>query len=148
MTNKKKPHSIQMNSVVSALTLLDVLKENTDREHKLSQDSILKIMKEKCSACTEKTLRTDLHNLMKVLNPLAEEFDVEDFEEFKDEFRIMYDRIEEGRSRISGVQYIHEFTNEELDLLIAAVKGSSELDENQISDLEEKVILTESFDRI
>ena len=35
MTNKKdkKPHGIQMNSVVRALTLLDVLKENTDREH-------------------------------------------------------------------------------------------------------------------
>ncbi len=31
MTNKK-PHGIQMNSVVRALTLLDVLKENTDRE--------------------------------------------------------------------------------------------------------------------
>ncbi len=141
MTNRKakKPHGIQMNSVVRALTLLDVLKEHTDREHKLPQDAILKIMKEKCSACTEKTLRTDLHNLMKVLNPLAEEFDAEDFQEFKDEFRIMYDGIETGRSRISGVQYIHEFTDDELDLLIAAVKGSSELDENQISALEEKL---------
>ena len=134
-----KPHDIQMNSVVRALTLLDVLKENTDREHKLSQDEILKIMKKKCTACTEKTLRTDLHNLMKILNPLSEEFDAEDFDEFKDEFRIMYDGIQEGRSRISGVRYIHEFTNEELDLLVAAVKGSSELDEKQISTLEEKV---------
>lgn len=47
MTNPKgkKTHGVQMNSVVRALTLLVVLKENTDREHKLSQDAILKIIR-------------------------------------------------------------------------------------------------------
>ena len=66
-------------------------------------------MKKKVGSCTEKTLRTDLRNLMAILNLPVPEYEVQ-----KDDFRIRYDGMEEERRRMTGIQYIHEFSNDDL----------------------------------
>ena len=53
----------QTNSIIRAFTLLEILKKGSDAKHKLSQKQLLELIKEKDGSCTEKTLRTDLHNL-------------------------------------------------------------------------------------
>ena len=49
MRTEKKERSVQMNSIIRAFTLMDILKRRTDESHKLSQSELLKLMKEKGS---------------------------------------------------------------------------------------------------
>lgn len=114
----------QTNSIIRALTLLDILKRGSDENHKMSQQELLTLMKRKDGKCTEKTLRTDLINLMGILNPPVSEYG-----EKKDEFRIIYDGIEEGRNRKTGLQYIHAFTNDDLELLLELVQQCAEIED-------------------
>lgn len=134
MQEEKKSHGAQMNSVIRSLKLLEILKEYTDSEHKLTQNEVLEWMKKMDGHCTEKTLRADLRNLMAALNPVAE-----DYIEHKEQFRIVYDGIAEGRQRISGVNYVHEFSNSDLKLLIELVKNNAEIGEEQKVILENKL---------
>lgn len=125
--------SAQQNSTIRALKLLDVLKSGTDRKHKLTQEQLLTIMKKMDGSCTLKTMRADLRNLMSAINPIIDEAG-EEYKSHPQDYRIIYDGIEEGRHRMSGIQYIHDFTNDELDLLIGLIKGnggvSKEISEN------------------
>lgn len=114
----------QQNSIIRALRLLEILKSETDRKHKLTQEQLLIRMKEMDGSCTLKTMRTDLRNLMSAINPILDDTG-EEYNDHPQDYRIIYDGIEEGRHRMSGIQYIHEFTNDELDLLIGLVKGSA-----------------------
>lgn len=134
MKEEKRIHGVQMNSVIRAWRLLEILKNNTDSHHKLTQNELLGLMKQMDGQCTEKTLRTDIKNLIAVLNPVTDEYT-----ERKEEFRIVYDGIEEGRKRISGVQYIHEFSNNDLKLLIRLVNSSRDISRQQSVLLEEKL---------
>ena len=88
----------QTNSIIRAFTLLEILKKGSDAKHKLSQKQLLELMKEKDGSCTEKTLCTDFHNLTEIVNPPISEYDV-----LRDDFRILYDGIEEERTRVTGV---------------------------------------------
>lgn len=117
---------VQTNSIIRALTLLEILKCGSDENHKLSQRELLELMKKKDGSCTEKTLRTDLHNLMEILNP-----PITEYEERKEEFRIIYDGIAEGRKRISGLQYVHTFSNDDIELLLELVQQCAEIGESQ-----------------
>ncbi len=103
----------QTNSIIRAFTLLEILKKESDETHKLSQKQLLALMKKKDGRCTEKTLRTDLRNLMGILNPPSSEYEAR-----KEDFRIIYDGIEEERGRMTGIRYIHEFSNDDLELLL------------------------------
>lgn len=114
----------QQNSIIRALKLLEILKSGTDRKHKLTQEQLLTMMKKMDGSCTLKTMRTDLRNLMNAINPILDDTG-EEYNDHPQDYRIIYDGIEEGRHRMSGIQYIHEFTNDELDLLIGLVKGSA-----------------------
>ena len=135
MEKEKRTHGVQMNSIIRAWKLLEILKAHTDADHKLTQTELLGLMKQKEGSCTEKPLRTDLRNLMAVLNPAPEEYG-----ERTDEFRIVYDGIgTEGQDRISGVRYVHEFSNRELELLIELVKSSEDMDREQCALLEDKL---------
>ena len=116
----------QTNSIIRAFTLLDVLKKETDEEHRLSQRQLLELMQKKDGSCTEKTLRTDLRCLMESLNPPVTEYAAQ-----KDRFRICYDGMEDGRSRMSGISYIHEFSNEDLELLLELVQTCTEIGDEQ-----------------
>ena len=120
MESNKSP---QQNSIIRALKLLDILKSGTDRKHKLTQEQLLTIMKKMDGSCTLKTMRTDLRNLMNAINPILDDTG-EEYKNHPEDYRIVYDGIEEGRHRMSGIRYIHEFTNDELDLLIGLIKGS------------------------
>ena len=113
----------QQNSIIRALKLLEILKSGTDRKHKLTQEQLLAMMKKMDGSCTLKTMRTDLRNLMSAINPILDDTG-EEYKDHPQDYRIIYDGIEEGRHRMSGIQYIHEFTNDEIDLLIGLVKGS------------------------
>lgn len=117
---------VQTNSIIRALTLLDILRRNSDVNHKLSQRELLALMKKKDGTCTEKTLRTDLQNLMEILNPPITEYETK-----KEEFCVLYDGIEEERNRISGVRYIHAFSNDDIELLLVLVQQCSEIGESQ-----------------
>lgn len=116
----------QTNSIIRAFTLLDILKKETDDKHRLSQKQLLDLMREKDGSCTEKTLRTDLRCLMEILNP-----PVSEYESQKDLFRIRYDGIEEGRSRLSGISYVHEFSGDDLALLSELVQTCTEIGDAQ-----------------
>ena len=72
LAEKKRTYNAQMNSVIRALKLLEILKNYTDSNHKLTQSEVLNLMKELDGCCTEKTLRTDLRNLIAALNPIVE----------------------------------------------------------------------------
>lgn len=134
LQKEKRSHGVQMNGVIRALKLLEVLRDYTDREHKLTQQEVLKRMQEIDGCCTEKTLRADLRNLMAVLNPVVEEY-----EQRKEEFRIVYDGMEQGRHRMSGIQYLHEFSNQELEYLIELLKSGTDISREQRSELENKL---------
>lgn len=132
-----KKKNAQMNSVIRAIRLLEILQNASDNEHTLSQKEILEAMVKVDARCTEKTIRTDLHNLMKALNSDRDD---------NGTYRIRYDGIEEGRHRISGVSYVHEFSNDELELIISLLRSSSDLSTKQVNHLEERIrILGSSF---
>ncbi len=124
----------QTNSIIRALTLLDLLKKETDDKHSLSQKQLLDLMQKKDGSCTEKTLRTDLRCLMELLNPPVTEYDAQ-----KDRFRIRYDGIEEGRKRMSGIRYVHEFSNDDLELLLTLVCTCTEIGDAQKNRLTERI---------
>ena len=128
----------QQNSIVRALTLLEILKSGTDRKHKLTQEQLLAMMKKMDGSCTLKTMRTDLRNLMSAINPIIDEAG-EEYKDHPQDYRIIYDGIEEGRHRMSGIQYIHEFTNDELDLLIGLIKGSGGVSKESIDSITSKI---------
>ena len=128
----------QQNSIVRALTLLEILKSGTDRKNKLTQEQLLKLMKKKDGSCTLKTMRTDLRNLMAVVNPILDDTG-EEYKDHPEDYRIIYDGIEEGRHRMSGIQYIHEFTNDELDLLIGLIKGNGGVSKENAESITEKL---------
>ena len=128
----------QQNSIVRALTLLEILKSGTDRKNKLTQEQLLKLMKKKDGSCTLKTMRTDLRNLMAVVNPILDDSG-EEYKEHPEYYHIIYDGIDEGRHRMSGIQYIHDFTNDELDLLIGLIKGSGGIAEDQANLITSKI---------
>lgn len=134
-----KKHGAQMNSVVRAMKLIQILQSGSDLSHPLSQKEILDCMKKVDARCTEKTVKTDLRNLMKALNPLFEEYTGEDYEAEKGKFKILYDGVEEARHRISGVRFIHKFTNDELETLVMLVKGSNDFSPAQVNSLEERI---------
>lgn len=127
-TNHFKSHGVQMNSIIRALKVLEVLRENTDFEHKLTSEQLLRKVREADASCTEKTLRSDLKNLMNALNPVRDEY--EDPAR-RGEFRIIHDGMEEGRMRLSGLRYLHEFTNDDLELLIELLRGSNTVNPDQ-----------------
>ena len=112
----------QTNSIIRAFTLLEILKKESDETHKLSQKQLLALMKKKDGRCTEKTLRTDLRNLMGILNPPSSEYEAR-----KEDFRIIYDGIEEERGRMTGIRYIHEFSNDDLELLLELLQTCTEI---------------------
>ena len=112
----------QTNSIIRAFTLLEILKKESDETHKLSQKQLLALMKKKDGSCTEKTLRTDLRNLMGILNPPSSEYEAQ-----KEDFRIIYDGIEEERGRMTGIRYIHEFSNDDLELLLELLQTCTEI---------------------
>lgn len=120
----------QTNSIIRAFTLLDILRRRSDDTHRLSQRQLLALMQEKDGSCTEKTLRADLRHLMEILNPPASEYETQ-----KDRFRIRYDGIEDGRMRMSGISYIHEFSNDDLELLLELVQTCTEIGDAQRSRL-------------
>ena len=134
MAEKKRTYNAQMNSVIRALKLLEILKNYTDSNHKLTQSEVLNLMKELDGCCTEKTLRTDLRNLIAALNPIVEEYKTH-----REDFRIVYDKMEEGRHRMSGIQYLHEFSNRELELLIELLKSGVDISREQCTVLENKL---------
>ncbi len=134
MAEKKRTYNAQMNSVIRALKLLEILKNYTDSNHKLTQSEVLNLMKELDGCCTEKTLRTDLRNLIAALNPIVEEYKTH-----REDFRIVYDKMEEGRHRMSGIQYLHEFSNRELELLIELLKSGADISREQCTVLENKL---------
>ena len=128
----------QQNSIIRALKLLEILKSGTDSKHKLTQEQLLTMMKKMDGSCTLKTMRTDLRNLMNAINPILDETG-EEYKDHPEDYRIIYDGIEEGRHRISGIQYIHEFTNDELDLLIGLIKGSGGVSKESIDSITRKL---------
>ena len=130
--------SSQQNSIIRALKLLDILKSGTDRKHKLTQEQLLLLMKKMDGSCTLKTMRTDLRNLMNAINPILDDTG-EEYKDHPEDYRIIYDGIEEGRHRMSGIQYIHEFTNDELDLLIGLIKGSGGVSKESIDSITSKI---------
>ena len=130
--------SSQQNSIIRALKLLEILKSGTDRKHKLTQEQLLSMMKKMDGSCTLKTMRTDLRNLMSVINPITDESG-EEYKDHPQDYRIIYDGIEEGRHRMSGIQYIHEFTNDELDLLIGLIKGSGGVNKESAESITRKL---------
>jgi len=130
--------SSQQNSIIRALKLLEVLKSGTDRKHKLTQEQLLSMMKKMDGHCTLKTMRTDLRNLMSAINPIVDETG-DEYKDHPQDYRIVYDGIEEGRHRMSGIQYIHEFTNDELDLLIGLLKGSGGVSKESIDNITRKL---------
>lgn len=131
--SKRKP---QLNSIIRALKLLEIIKTGTDKKHKLTQEELLKLMKKMDGSCTLKTIRTDLRNLMEAINPII---DPEEYASHPEEYRILYDGIEEGRKRISGVSYQHEFSNDELDLIIELVKGNNGISKDHAEKLGQKL---------
>ncbi len=134
MKEEKRTYTAQMNSVIRALKLLEILKIYTDSKHKLTQSEVLDLMKALDGYCTEKTLRADLRNLIAAFNPLIEEYGTQ-----KEEFRILYDKMEEGRHRMSGIWYQHEFSNRELELLIELLKSGADISREQRTVLENKL---------
>lgn len=134
MEKAKKDHGIQVRSVIRALKLLEVLKTNTDSRHKLMQREVLELMKREEGQCTEKTLSRDIKNLMAVLNPVIDEY-----REKKDEFKIVYDGIESGKNSISGVRYVHDFSNDDLELLVELVKSDVDISKEDRGILEKKL---------
>lgn len=130
--------SSQQNSIIRALKLLDVLKSGTDRKNKLTQEQLLSLMKKMDGSCSLKTMRTDLRNLMDAINPILDDAG-EEYKDHPEDYRIIYDGIEEGRHRMSGIRYIHEFTNDELDLLIGLIKGSSGVSEENTESITRKL---------
>lgn len=134
MERAKKTHSTQVRSVIRALKLLEVLKVNTDSRHKLTQREVLELMEKEEGQCTEKTLSRDIRNLMAVLNPVIDEYG-----EREDEFKIVYDGIESGKNNISGVRYIHDFTNDDLELLVELVKSDVDISKEDRGLLEKKL---------
>ena len=128
----------QQNSIIRALKLLEILKSGTDRKHKLTQEQLLAMMKKMDGSCTLKTMRTDLRNLMSAINPILDDTG-EEYKDHPGDYRIIYDGIEEGRHRMSGIQYIHEFTNDELDLLIGLIKGSGGVSKESIDSITSKI---------
>ncbi len=134
MEKVKKAHSAQVRSVIRALKLLEILKLNTDSQHKLMQRELLELMKKEDGQCTEKTLSRDIRNLMAVLNPVIDEY-----EERQEEFKIVYGGIESGKNNISGVRYIHDFSNDDLELLVELVKSDVDISKEDRQLLEEKL---------
>lgn len=134
----EKSRSPQLNSIIRALKLLEILKLGTDRDNKLTQEQLLKAMKKMDGSCTLKTMRTDLRNLMAAINPVMDE-DGDEYREHPEKFRIIYDGIEEGRHRMSGIQYIHDFTNDELNFMIELVKGNGGISNEQVELLTGKI---------
>lgn len=126
MEIKNKERSAQMNSIIRAFTLMDILKKRTDENHKLSQADLLELMKEKDGSCTEKTLRSDLHKLMEIFNA-----PIEEYEDRKEEFHIVYDGIERQKKHISGIQFVHEFTNDDLKLLLVLIQEKKSINSDQ-----------------
>lgn len=131
---EKKLHGVQMNSIIRAFTVLDVLKQYTDSNHKLSQAELLEAVKEEGGTCTEKTLRSDLNNLMAVLNPSEEEY-----ADRPEEFRILYDGIGTYKYHMTGVSYIHKFTNQDIELLLELLKGNSNVSAEQKERIEKNL---------
>lgn len=132
MPNTKKRNA-QTNSTIRALKLLDVLKEKTDSTKPLSQAELLRYLKERDDSCTEKTLRSDLRYLMEHLNPPYYA------DETKNDFRILYDGIENGRKRMSNIYYVHDFSDRELDIIIESLKFHRGIDEATTDTLIQKI---------
>lgn len=141
--NDEKKKHIQTDPVVCAFALLELLKEETDIEHSLSQEEILdKLRKEGKVDCSPKTLSKALSKLRMILNPAI--YDGEN----KEDFKIIFSNYEntdvddEGNMkniRMTDLRYVHEFSFDEIDCMIEGVKFSRTMDSEKAEQLIEKI---------
>lgn len=122
----KKGQTPKTNSIIRALTVLKVLMENSDQSHTLQQKELLDLVKKEDCYSTDKTLRDDLKDLMSFLNPPLEQYI-----EQKDDFRIVYDRIESASNRITNLKYVHQLSNDDIQVLIDMIQASNEIGDVQ-----------------
>ncbi|MBC3804051.1 WYL domain-containing protein [Acetobacterium fimetarium] len=133
----------QSDSVILALATLEVLKDETDKESPLTQNQILRLLKEKSVKCTAKTLSSTLKKLTWALNPPVYT------EEDKDYFRIVYsgydreleedDDTKENSRYMSNFYYAHDFSYQEIDRLIEGIQFSKTLTTDEANKIIEKI---------
>lgn len=133
----------QSDSVILALSILEVLKDETNKSSPLTQNQILRLLKEKSVKCTAKTLSSTLKKLTWALNPPVYT------EEDKDNFRIVYSgydqEIEEENDTkedsryMTNFYYAHEFSYKEIDRLIEGIQFSKTLTTVEANKIIEKI---------
>ena len=123
---ERKEQTPKTNSIIRALTVLEVLRERTDEKHSIQMKELLDQIREAGGYSTDKTLKEDIHNLKAYYNPVDEDYATK-----KDAFRIVHDRIGEGTNRITNLRYIHELSNEDVQLLMNMVQSSDEIGKEQ-----------------
>lgn len=133
----------QSDSVILALSILEILKDETDKASPLTQNQILGMLKEKGMKCSAKTLSSTLKKLTWALNPPVYT------EEDKDNFRIIYsgydreleedDDTKEDSRYMSNFYYAHDFSYQEIDRLIEGIQFSKILTTVEANKIIEKI---------
>ncbi|MEA4804648.1 WYL domain-containing protein [Acetobacterium wieringae] len=136
---KKKERTAQTDSAILAFNVLEVLKEETDAEHKLAQNQIEKLLfKKKENKCSSKTLSKTIKRLIGALNPPLYS------EEEKERFQIVYSGYDQeieddSNGYMTNIFYNHLFSFNEIDRLIEGIQFSKILTTEEANRIIEKI---------
>ena len=136
----RKKGIAQTDSVILAINTLEVLKKESDADHKLAQNQIEKLLfKKKENKCSSKTLSKTIKRLIGALNPPLYS------DEEKDQFQIVYsgyDQEIEDESKngyMTNIFYNHLFSFDEIDRLIEGIQFSKILTTEEANRIIEKI---------
>jgi len=140
-------------TIKRVLDILDILREETDARHYLTQPELLVKLNARGHECCEKTLTNTLKTLLKAVNPLddedgtiPEEFDIDDYrivvKGLQDKIRARELGLKEElkkKLQMRGLRLNHDFSYQDIDKYVEAILFMKNISDDERTYLIEKL---------